>query len=200
MRKLIMQLELTLDGFYAGEHEEFDWFTLDPEWWAARVQRYLPSIDTVLLGRKNYEGFQGYWPNMASFPHATDTDKAFSRWLDDVPKVVFSTTLEKTEWTNSRLVNDDLVGEVSRLKAASGKDILIMSSASVAQACMAHGLIDEYWLTVHPVTLGRGLPLFKERVNLELLESKAYPSGQVFLHYATRHSNAVASETVGRAQ
>ena len=194
MRKLIMQLELTLDGFYAGEHEEFDWFKLDPEWWAARVQRYLPGIDTVLLGRKNYEGFRGYWPNVSSFPHATDTDLAFSRWLDDVPKVVFSTTLERTEWTNSVVVRGDLGAEVSRLKALSGKDLLIMSSASIAQACQAHGLIDEYWLTVHPVTLGRGLPLFKEPVNLELLESKAYPSGQVFLHYATKPKNAGASE------
>ena len=194
MRKLIMQLELTLDGFYAGEHEEFDWFKLDPEWWAARVQRYLPGIDTVLLGRKNYEGFRGYWPNVSSFPHATDTDLAFSRWLDDVPKVVFSTTLERTEWTNSVVMRGDLGAEVSRLKALSGKDLLIMSSASIAQACQAHGLIDEYWLTVHPVTLGRGLPLFKEPVNLELLESKAYPSGQVFLHYATKPKNAGASE------
>lgn len=205
MRKLIMQLELTLDGFYAGPNEEFDWFKLDPEWWTARVQRYLPGIDTVLLGRKNYEGFQGYWPNVANFPHATETDLAFSRWLDEVPKVVFSTTLEHTAWANSRVVRDDLVGEVSRLKAASGKDILIMSSASIAQACQAHGLIDEYWLTVHPVALGSGLPLFNERINLELLESKAYSSGQVFLHYATLHgttqrNNSAVSEVAGRTR
>jgi dihydrofolate reductase len=196
MRKLIMQLELTVDGFYAGENEEFDWFKLDPEWWAARVRNYLPTIDTVLLGRKNYQGFRGYWPNVSSFPHATETDLEFSRWLDEVPKVVFSNTLERTEWTNSRMVSNDLVGEVSRLKAASGKNILIMSSASIAQACQAHGLIDEYWLTIHPVTLGRGLPLFKERVNLKLLESKVYSSGQVFLHYATQSAGTAPEGAV----
>lgn len=185
MRKLIMQLELTLDGYYAGPHEEFDWFTLDPEAWRLRVDDYRNTIGTVLLGRKNYQGFGGYWPTMANSQVATETDVTFSRWLDEVPKVVFSRTLEKAEWQNSRLVKDDLPGEVSRLKEEPGKDILIMSSASVAQECMQHGLIDAYWLTVHPVALGDGLSLFKDRVGLNLLDSKAFSSGQVFLHYTT---------------
>jgi dihydrofolate reductase len=144
------------------------------------------GIDTVLLGRKNYQGFGGYWPTVVNNPASTETDIKFSRWLDDVPKVVFSKTLEKAEWKNSRLVKDDLVGEVTKLKKQLGKNILIMSSSSIAQECMRHGLIDEYWLGIHPVTLGKGLPLFKERVKLNLLDSRVFNSGHVYLHYATR--------------
>lgn len=187
MRKLIMQLGLTLDGFYAGPNEEFDWFVLDHELWKRRVEQF-STIDTVLLGRKNYQGFHGFWPAMANNPAATETDVKFSRWLDEVPKVVFSKTLEQAEWQNSRLVKDNLAEEVSRLKKQKGKDILIMSSSSIAQECMKHELIDEYWLTIHPVTLGSGRPLFKQRVNLKLLDSRVFNSGQVFLHYATQRS------------
>jgi dihydrofolate reductase len=189
MRKLITQLELTLDGFYAGPNGEFDWFTLDQELWQMRVNQ-LSTIDTVLLGRKNYVGFGSYWPSVATNPSASENDRKFSCWLDDIPKVVFSKTLEKAEWKNSRLVKDNLAEEVSKLKHQSGKDILIMSSSSVAQECMKHALIDEYWLTIHPVTLGSGLPLFKERVNLKLLDSKVFNSGQIFLHYATQGKNS----------
>ncbi len=188
MRKLIMQLEITLDGFGSGPNGEFDWFTLDTEAWKLRNEAYLSQIDTVVLGRKNYQGFYGYWPPVATNPEASETDVGFSRWLDAIPKLVVSKTLTKTEWQNSRLVQGDLTQEVSRLKEESGKDILIMSSTSVAQTCMAAGLIDDYWLTVHPVALGSGVPLFKERVDLKLLDSRVFPSGQVFLHYETRRT------------
>jgi dihydrofolate reductase len=184
MKNLIMQLELTLDGFYAGPHEEFDWFSLDQELWKMRVEQF-NRVDTVLLGRKNYVGFRHYWPKVVNNPASTGTDIKFSRWLDDIPKVVFSKTLEKAEWRNSRLVKENLAEEVSKLKKQSGKDILIMSSSSVAQECMKHDLIDEYWLNIHPVTLGKGLPLFKERVNLKLLDSRIFDFGKVYLHYAT---------------
>jgi dihydrofolate reductase len=187
MRKVIMQIELTLDGFYAGPKEEFDWFTLDPEAWQFSFG-LLSQIDSVLLGRKNYEGFASYWPTVATNPEASETDLAFSRWLDAVPKVVFSKTLDKVEWKNSRLIKDNLAEEVAKLKAQPGKDILIMNSASVAQACIQHGLLDEFWLTIHPVTLGSGLALFKDRVSLKLLSTKVFDSGQVFVHYATPDS------------
>jgi dihydrofolate reductase len=187
MKKLIMQLELTLDGFYAGPKEEFAWFTLNQDLWKMRVGQF-STIDTVLLGRKNYQGFGGYWPTVVDNPASTETDIKFSRWLDNISKVVFSKTLDKVPWKNSRLVKSDLVEEVTRLKQESGKDLLIMSSSSIAQECMKHDLIDEYWLTLHPVTLGEGLPLFKQSVNLKLLNSKIFDTGHVFLHYATWRS------------
>jgi dihydrofolate reductase len=187
MRRLIMQLELTLDGFYAGPNEEFDWFSLDQDLWKMRVDQF-STIDTVLLGRKNYVGFGSYWPRVVNSPASTEIDIKFSRWLDEIPKIVLSRTLKKAEWKNSRLVKDNLAEEVAKLKKQPGKDILIMSSSSIAQECMKHDLIDEYWLDIHPVALGKGLPLFKEKVNLNLLNSRVFDSGKVFLHYATKRA------------
>lgn len=182
MRRLIMQLDLTLDGFYSPTKS---WqSTSDAESWQRRIEQD-GTVDTVLLGRKNYEHFYDYWPAQANNPSASEKNANFSRWLDEIPKVVFSTTLDKVEWKNSRLVKRDLAGEVSKLKQQSGKPILILHSSSVAQECIKHDLIDEYWLTIHPLTLGSGLPLFKERVNLKLLDSRTFNSGEVYLHYAT---------------
>lgn len=183
MSKLIAQMELTLDGFMTGPNGEMDWFSLDPEAWKLRVDKY-NSIGTVLLGRKNYEGFAGFWPLMATNPAASATDVRFSKWLDATPKVVFSRTLKETAWQHSRLATSDLAEEVSKLKAQSGKDALVMSSASIIQACMKLGLLDELWLTVHPVILGNGRRLFEQRANLELVESKIFASGQFFVRYA----------------
>lgn len=188
MRRVIMQLELTLDGFGANADGGMDWFTLDPEAWKLRNTYYRREIDTVLLGRNNYLGFQGYWPHVANMPEASETDIGFSRWLDATPKIVFSKTLEQPVWQNSRLASGAFTEEVARLKAEPGKNLLIMSSIGLAQSFMATGLIDEYWLTVHPVAIGEGIPLFKERVELKLLDSRAFPSGQVFLHYETRRA------------
>jgi dihydrofolate reductase len=182
VRTLIMQLDLTLDGFYSPTQE---WQSKSaPEAWQRRFEQDT-TVDTVLLGRKNYESFYAFWPAQAHNPSASETDIQFSRWLDGIPKVVFSKTLDKTEWKNSRLVTSDLATEVSRLKQQSGGPILIMHSASIAQECVKHGLIDEYWLIVHPLALGTGLPLFKQRANLKLLDSRSFDSGEVYLHYAT---------------
>lgn len=186
MRRVIMQLEITLDGFGADVDGGMSWFTLDAEAWVVRNEHYRREIDTVLLGRNNYLGFRGYWPDVASDPSASETDIGFSKWLDAIPKVVFSKTLERAEWQNSRLVSGDLTEEIKKLKEAPGKNLLVMSSIGLAQSCIAAGLIDEYWLTVHPVAIGQGVPLFKERVELKLLHSRAFSSGQVLLRYETR--------------
>lgn len=188
MRRVIMQLELTLDGFGANMDGGMDWFALDPEAWKLRNEYYQREIGTVLLGRNNYLGFQGYWPNVGNMPGASETDMIFSRWLDATPKVVFSKTLEEATWQHSRLASGDLSEEIARLKAEPGKNLLIMSSIGLAQSFMAAGLIDEYWLTVHPIAIGQGIPLFKERVDLQLLDSRTFPSGQVFLHYERRRA------------
>jgi dihydrofolate reductase len=133
MRKLIMQLDLTLDGFCSPEES---WQSSSaPEAWQSRFEQD-STVDTVLLGRENYEFFYDFWPAQATNPKASETDVKFSRWLDEIPKVVFSKTLEKAEWQNSRLVKRDLAEEVSRLKEQDSKDILIMHSSSIAQTCM----------------------------------------------------------------
>lgn len=187
-RKLVMQLELTLDGFYGGPNGEMDWFRLDQEAWKHRNDLFRSRVGTVLLGRKNYQGFHGYWSPMENNPDASETDKMFSKWLNEIAKVVFSTMLTETAWQNSSLAEGNLEDAVAKLKAQPGKDLLIMNSVSVAQAG-AH-LVDEYWLSVHPVAIGEGLPLFKNRAELELAESKPFDSGQVFLRNLTKRQTA----------
>lgn len=178
MRKLIVLERITLDGvFDATSMGKWD-IPFNSEARMAVIAGGIHSSDAYLLGRVTYEMLWPGWSALKNNEHGI-ADK-----LNSMKKYVVSSTLEKTEW-NSRLVKDDLAEEVTKLKKQGGKDLLIMNSSSIAQECMKHGLIDEYWLTIHPVTLGEGLPLFKERVNLKLLDSKIYNSGQIFLHYAT---------------
>lgn len=186
MRKVILHINMSVDGFTAGPTGELDWVVIDPESWGDIVTK-LHDTDTVLLGRLNYEGFYGYWPHVATYPHSTPIDIEYSRWLDATPKVVFSRTLEKTDWKNSRLAQKDTATEIAQLKQQSGKDIVIMNSTTLAQSLMQLDLIDEFWLTVHPAVVGNGKQLFdgtKEKLPLKLLESKSYPTGPIYLHYA----------------
>lgn len=186
MRNVIMHIDMTVDGFVAGPNGEMDWLALDPESWGADVERMKEKIDTVLLGRVNYEGFDGYWPTVADNPASSEADIAFSKWLDAIPKVVFSTTLDKADWQNSRLVKGNLEEEVQKLKQQPGKDILIMNSTSIGQQLMRAGLVDEYWLWVNPAIIGNGRPLFEnihDRINLQLVEVQPHASGSFFLRY-----------------
>lgn len=115
----------------------------------------------------------------------------FSHWLDNAPKIVFSRTLEKVEWQNSRLVKDNIAEEISTLKQQPGKDMLNMNSASIVQTFMRLGLVDEYQISVHPVILGSEKPLFKdldERRKLRLLKTKAFNTGVVELHYQSERN------------
>jgi dihydrofolate reductase len=185
-----LQINVSLDGFTAGPSGELDWLIIEPEMWRYSVDQ-LQTVDTVLLGRVNYEGFYGYWPTVTSNPASTPTDREFSQWLDATPKLVFSKTLDKVEWQNSRLATGTISEEIIKLKQQPGKDMLIMNSTTLKQSFMQEGLLDDYWLMIHPVAVGEGKALFKglkDRLRLRLLNSKAFDSGNVFLHYATRHS------------
>jgi len=150
----------------------------------------LATVDTMLLGRVLYQGFQQAWPAMASNPSSPKELVDFAHWIEDTPKVVFSTTLEKAEWKNSRVVSvnadDDVAKEVVRLKEQPGGDMVVFGGARFAQTLGRLGLIDEYRLKLQPVALGSGLPLFKDvksRVGLKLVKSQAFKSGVVALCY-----------------
>ena len=176
MRKLIMWNMVTLDGFFEGPNKELDWFRFDEE-----LEKYIKDsqmqVDTFLFGRVTYQMMAAYWPS---------ADGEIAHFMNNVPKIVFSRTLEKAEWKNTRLVRDNVPEEVSKLKQQSGNDLFIVGSANLAATLMQHGLIDEYRLGVNPVVLGSGAPLFKgshDRLNLTLLEARTLASGLVILHY-----------------
>jgi len=181
---------VSLDGFVGGPNGELDWEVRDEEVSKSLIGDLLATVDTMLLGRVLYQGFQQAWPAMASNPSSPKELVDFAHWIEDTPKVVFSKTLGKTEWQNSRLVSvktdDDVEKEVVRLKEQPGGDMVVFGGARFAQTLSRLGLIDEYRLKLQPVALGSGLPLFKEvksRVGLKLVKSQTFKSGVVVLCY-----------------
>jgi dihydrofolate reductase len=182
MRSLFWQINVTLDGFMEGPNREL---TDTAEFADPDFDRYasemLQSIDAILLGRRTYQLFADYWPS-ATGP---DADR-----LNELPKVVFSRTLEKVEWKNSRLVKENVTGEVARLKQQPGKDLALFGSADLASTLTRDRLIDEYRILVSPVALGGGKPMFKDirdRIPLKLVKATTWSSGMVALYYQPAH-------------
>jgi dihydrofolate reductase len=181
MRKVIVSNLISLDGFIAGPKGEIDWFGWDKEL-ESYSKEQLGSMGTILFGRVTYELMAGYWPTAT----ADTIDQIIINAMNNLPKVVFSKTLYKVEWNNSRLVKDDIEGEVAGLKRGPGKDIVIYGSGSIVSALAQAGLIDEYRIFVNPVVLGSGKPQFgdiNDRINLKLLSTKTFGNGLVLLCY-----------------
>jgi dihydrofolate reductase len=181
MRKVIFQMMVTLDGYFEGPNREIDWHNVDEEFNEYAVD-LLSSVDTLLLGRVTYELMSGYWPT----PSATSDDPIVANKMNTLPKIVFSKTLEKAEWENTRLVKENIGEEISKLKQQPGKDLAIFGSSDLALTFIHLNLIDEYRIIVNPVVLGKGKPLFKgihDRLNLRLLKTKQFRSGNVLLCY-----------------
>ena len=179
MRKLIMWNMVTLDGFFEGRKPwEIDWHELA---WGEELEQMsieqTGSADLLLFGRRTYEGMAQYWP--------TATEQV-ADIMNSISKVVFSGTLDKADWNNTRLVKSKAEEEVARLKQQPGQDMLIFGSADLSASLMRHGLIDEFRLGVVPVVLGGGNPLFKpapDRLPMKLLEARPLKSGGVILRY-----------------
>jgi dihydrofolate reductase len=147
------------------------------------------TVGSPLYGRRTYHGMESYWPTVLDNSEATPHEISHARWLQAVEKIVFSRTLAKVEWHNTRLIKDNVVEEVAKLKQQPGKDLVIFGSPDLARNFIKLGLIDAYRLTVSPVILGRGIPLFQgleDKINLKLIDSKTLPSGVLTLHYETR--------------
>jgi dihydrofolate reductase len=169
---------VTLDGYVAGLGGEGGW-GLPAEHPDVRAWKLasLRQIGTHIMGRVTYEQMAGHWPT------ATDDYAAI---MNDIPKVVFSRTLPAAEWPSSRIARGDLAEEIAALKGESGGDIMAHGGATFVQALSRLGLVDEYRLTIHPVALGNGLPLFKDLagpLRLDLAEAKQFPGGTVIQVY-----------------
>jgi dihydrofolate reductase len=179
MRKLIMWNLVSLDGFFEGAKSwDLGWHD---SVWGEELERLsidqLNSADTLLFGRATYEGMASYWPSAKG---------EVADLMNQIRKVVFSRTLEKASWNNTRLVHGDAEEEVAKLKKQPGKDLLIFGSANLSTTLIRHRLIDEYRLCLAPIVLGRGTPLFKassETMKLKLLETRPLKSGGVILRY-----------------
>ena len=187
MRKLTVTMWQSLDGFISGPNGEMDWITSRYD---AEMGEYeggvIDTVDTLLLGRITYASFAGAWPSVPDNPAVSEEERAYARRLNAMTKVVFSHTLAKAEWQNSRLVRGDIEGSVRALKQESGADILIYGSASIVRQLTDMRLIDEYQLLIYPLALGNGLPLFaglERRAELKLVCSRIHHSGVAELTY-----------------
>ncbi len=129
---------------------------------------------THAMGRRLYQEMAAYWP---------DSTEVFAAPMNDIPKIVFSKTLQQAEWKHTRIVQGDVAAELARLRQEPGKDILVHGGAEFAQSLAGPGLIDEYRLFVHPVVLAGGLLLFKQPMDLKLLSTRTFPAGAVALTY-----------------
>jgi dihydrofolate reductase len=188
MRKVILLMHVSLEGFVAGPHGEMDWIKFDDEM-IDDTDALTASSDTALFGRVTYQMMAGYWPTAHEQPGATKHDIDHARWVNYVPKLVFSKTLKNVEWENSSIISDNIAEEVTKLKQQPGKNLLMIGSTRTAQTFMHLGLIDDFRINVNPVVLGNGIPLFKDikdKISLNLREAKMYQSGVVGLHYETK--------------
>jgi dihydrofolate reductase len=185
MRRLVLFMHTSLDGFVAGPNGEMDWIDVNDEMFEYAGQR-TREADTALYGRVTYQMMESYWPTAGDQPTATKHDIEHSKWYNSVAKVVVSRTMKGTPPTNTRIVGDGVTGEILKLKQGAGKGIVMFGSPTVAHALMRENLIDDYWLFINPIVLGEGIPLFKglkARAALGLVASHVFSSGVVCLHY-----------------
>lgn len=184
MRKLVLFMHTSLDGFVAGPNGEMDWIIVNEEIFDYAGDR-TSHADTALYGRVTYQMMEAYWPTAASQPNATKHDIEHSTWYDKVQKVVLSKTLKEEDLNNRTIISDNIPEKITALKQQPGKEIIIFGSPSAAHTLMQLNLIDEYWLFVNPIVLGEGIPLFKDikRKKLTLVKSNGFSSGVVCLHY-----------------
>jgi dihydrofolate reductase len=184
MAQLIMWNLVTLEGFFEGAKKwDLDFHEYA---WGEELQQLsleqLKTADALLFGRVTYEGMAAYWTT------ATGT---IADAMNSVPKVVFSRTLAKADWNNTRLVREDAAGEVTRLKKASARNLYVFGSADLSATLMKHDLFDEYRLCVAPVVLGAGTPLFKptgERKRMTVRETRPLKTGAVILFCEPRRA------------
>jgi dihydrofolate reductase len=184
MPKLLVFNSVTLDGYFAGPNNEISWAHKDrqDQEWNDFVVGNASSGGVLMFGRITYQLMASYWPTN----FASQRDPVVAQHMNDAQKVVFSRTLNEVSWKNTRLVKDDIVGEVRKMKEEPGPHIAIMGSGSIVKQLTDERLIDWYQIVVNPVALGAGRTMFdgvKNRLDLKLVQSRAFKNGNVLLTY-----------------
>jgi dihydrofolate reductase len=183
MRTVSYSMNTSLDGYISGPDGQFDWRAPDPDvfrFWIEEIR----GVDVHLMGRKLYETML-YWETAAEDPSLSDDERVWISLWNPLPKVIFSNTLTEVEG-NARLASGSLGEEIERLKAEPEEGEIAIGGASLATQAASLGLIDEYRVILYPVLVGGGIPHFprdEQRVDLELVETRTFNSGVVYLHY-----------------
>lgn len=192
MRKLILEAQMTIDGYFTDINGRNDWqvWNWGADWtWDDKLKKYftgiMKSVDCILLSRKMAkEGFISHWKQAAEDPK--DPLFAYASKINETHKVVFTKTLEKSEWDNVDLAKGDLADEVNRLKSGKGKDMIVYGGASFVSALIKERLIDEFLLFINPVAIGNGMNVFHQlddRQSMQLVKATSYDCGIVVMNY-----------------
>ena len=190
LRKLKLHVHMSIDGCIAGPNNEQDWMVLDGDEKLKEYENRLHEpVDTILLGRKMTNEFVSYWSNVMNKPE--DPEYTFAKKMIETPKIVFTKSLDKSEWINTELATGDLKDEITKLKDQDGGDIIVYGGASFDSSLIEENLIDEFYLFINPVAIGNGKTIFKdlkEIRKLSLIESITFDSGIVLLHYEVKRN------------
>ena len=184
MRKIIAFNLISLDGFFARLNGDIDWHNVDDEFNQFAVEQ-TSSFGTIIFGRTTYQIFEDFWPKVINNPKFSKEDQMIAKNIENINKIVFSKTLDKVTWKNSKLFKEINPLEIKKLKEQSGKDMVIFGSGTIVQALTNHGLVDEYRLLVNPIILGSGRPMFKDvkEIKLKLLKTRSFRNGNILLYY-----------------
>jgi dihydrofolate reductase len=200
MRKIIAALQVSVDGFVEGPNGELDWAMAEDEETWKDIFKTLSHVDTFILGRVMYPGYEQYWLSVLANPTGilpfsgrppTKNEITYARLADQTPHIVVSKTLDKVAWKATRIVRN--LEEIRKLKQQPGKDMHVVGGATMVSSLMNAGLVDELKLLVNPLILGGGKALFKdvhERHALKHVQTKSLNSGKVNLTYSTNGLNA----------
>lgn len=188
MRKVFFYMLVSADGYFEGPNHDISWHNVDDEFNRFAVEM-LRGADLFIYGRRMYQLMEGFWPGAAKDPSLSEENKEIAHMINTTPKIVVSRTLKSAEeaenWKNVRLVHEFDADEVRRLKAQPGKNIWVGGS-ELACSFVKEGLIDEFWLMVNPVILGKGTPILGglgRKLELELIKTRQFKSGNVLNCY-----------------
>ena len=182
MRKLIVFNQVSLDGYFTDVNGEMSWAHKNDAEWLTFVEGNASAGGELLFGRITYELMVSYWPT----PYAIKNDPIVAERMNNLPKVVFSRTLDKASWNNTKLVKGDMAAEIRKMKKEPGENMVILGSGSIVSQLAQEGLIDEYQVVVNPVVLGKGRTMFegiKEKLTLKLTKTRTFGNGNVLLCY-----------------
>ena len=184
MRKLVVFNHVSLDGYFVDKNGSMNWAKADhqdPEW-DSFVAGNASGGGALVFGRVTYELMESFWPT----PMAMEAMPAVAEGMNNMPKIVFSRTLDQVSWKNTKLVKGNLAAEIKKMKQETGPDMVILGSGSIVSQLAQEGLIDVYQIVMNPIALGEGRTLFegvKDMVNLKLTDSRVFRNGNVVLTY-----------------
>jgi dihydrofolate reductase len=182
MNKVIVFQQVSLDGYFTDANSDMSWAHKQEPEWNAFVAGNAKGDAVLLFGRITYEQMAGFWPT----PQAHAAMPSVAEGMNRMQKVVFSRTMDKASWNNTRLVKDGMAAEVRRMKKEAGKDLVLMGSGTIVSQLTQEGLIDEFQLVVNPLVLGKGRSMFdgvKTKVPMKRTKTRTFENGNVFLCY-----------------